>query len=121
MATENRGGRRPNQTGRPPKTLSQKRIDALLKAARKFERRLGKSPEDLLMELAYAVEAGKDATLTQQYRALDCFFRNTMPRQTESNVTVTKHTAPGVLLPAEDRDPAELAPAQDEDSAGAIH
>ena len=101
---KNWGGIRPNQTGRPRKSPSQKRIDELLKVARAYTRKQGKSPEELLMDLVYAVGEGSEATLAQQYKALQTYFHQTMPAQKEIQQTITHNTEPAVALPEEDED-----------------
>ena len=74
-------------------------IDDLLKAARAYKRRYGKSPEELLLDIAYKVEAGAEATLAQQLKAVTTYLRQTMPSSSENTVNVNRPTEPAIYLP----------------------
>ncbi len=106
--SEQRGGARPG-AGRKPKGFSSKRIDAMLKAARRYRRKCGKSPEELLMDIAYKADGAQDATLAQRVRALGIYFQHTMPTTSESEITVNKPRAPYVYRNEDERKAIEAA------------
>ena len=101
------GGARQGAGG-PRKTLSQKRIDDLMRLARKAKRETGKGPEDLLFDVMYARGDFKNVTLIQRNKAIETYLRHTMPTTSEQNVKVTKREAPAVYLPEQKPDPAAI-------------
>jgi len=101
MSSENRGGRRDYQPGRPKKSLAQARIDGFLKESGRYKRKHGKSVEELLLDVIHAVGWAVDATMTSRLNAMRIYFQQTMPSVSESNVTVSRAEGPGVLLPPE--------------------
>ena len=69
--------------GRPRKTVAQQRIDQLLRTAKKYAKKHDKSVDDILLDVIYAVGAGADANLAQQIKAIQTFYAQTMPSQSE--------------------------------------
>lgn len=109
------GGARPG-AGKPRKTLSQQRIDDLLKLGKRYKKEQGKTPEELLMDIMYGLGDFREASIVQRNKAIDTYLRHTMPTQSEQNVNVTKAQAPAIYLPEQKPDPAMVVPtAEDAD------
>ena len=107
---ENRGGKRRNQAGRPPKKLtkplSQDAVERSVEVSERYAERYGKTTDELLHDIAYAVDFAKEATLVTQLKALEKIHERTSPRIAEGGPADMKGSPP-VILPARNPDPAK--------------
>ena len=104
---ENRGGVRPN-AGRKKKTLTESQVDSMVRTARKWERKLGKKIDDVLLELIYGEDQdGKkiDVTGATRVKAIQIYKDHTMAKIKEGGDT-DKNVGPGLFLPEQRPDPA---------------
>lgn len=104
MAQENRGGARPG-AGRKPgpnRTLSAKLVNEMLRKAKKYARKHGKTLDEVLLDLVYA-ETTRDA---DKIACVRLFKEYTTPKIEEGG-EVDRQLGPAVFLP-EHRPPLKV-------------
>ncbi len=102
---ENRGGPRPG-AGRPKRTLSQAAVEWAWKTRDKYEQRYGKSVEELLLDIAYAVDWAKDVSVHVRLKAIQEIHRLTSPPLSEDGEANQRGVI--VRLPVRQDDPGKV-------------
>ena len=90
---ENRGGARPN-SGPKKETLSQRQVQAMLVAAKKYAKKHGKTIDEILLDIIYE-DGGKRDTLA----AIKLWKEYTVAKLQEGGETDKGLSGPAVYLP----------------------
>ena len=100
------GGYRPG-AGSKPKSLTDKQVRAMLKTARKYAKKYGKTVDDILLGLIYAREDDIPMKMTARERigAIKVYKEFAQAKTSEQNITVQHQTEPAISLPAIEDDP----------------
>jgi hypothetical protein len=110
----NWGGKRSNQTGRPPKVaISQYQLDQMLaKAKRWAKKNKGMTVDDFLLMCIYGeVDEGWKLTMRERIACAKIWKEYTMARVQERNININDGViGPEIYLPKEREDPAKIIP-----------
>ena len=79
-------------------------VRQMMRTARRKAKETGKTIDDIILEIAYGEIKG--ITIANQIAAIRLYKENTMARQSEQNITVTKDRGMAVRLPPKQKDPA---------------
>ena len=90
---ENRGGARPGAGRKPIYTISEREIKQLVKAARKKAKETGKTPAEVLMDLAY-----KDGDKRTALGELRVYLEHTTVKNVEKDVGLPGRDITGPLI-----------------------
>lgn len=100
------GGARPG-SGQPRKTLSALAVERALEARERYAKRLGKEIEDIVLDVAYALDWAGEATIKQRLDAAKLVHEWTSPPISEGG-EADKAGAPAVYLPEQRPDPGKV-------------
>ncbi len=99
------GGKRANQTGRPPKyMLTDYQIEQMHKKAKKYAKEQGKTIDEILLDIIYFT--GRTET-REKLAAIKLFKDYTMQKSTEKDVNINVNQGPVIGLPEVRPDPAK--------------
>ena len=103
---ENRGGRRPG-SGRPSDTFSANRINKMLRFEQEYEKKYGKSVQEVLLDIIYGIE--DEVTPRDKLAAAKIWVDKTHVEIKEGGETDKQlSAAPAVYLPQQRPDPVKL-------------
>jgi hypothetical protein len=108
---ENRGGKRSNQSGRPPKvTISRYQLDQMLAKAEKWAKEhKGKTVDDFLLMCIYGEqEPGWKLTMRERIACAKIWKEYTMAKVQEKNINIDRPMGPTIYLPKSRPDPAKI-------------
>lgn len=99
------GGKRPGAGRKPAYMLTENQIAAMLRTARNRAKTLGKTIDEVLLDVIYAAE--DKSTVRDKLAAIRLFKEFTMSKQSEQNINVTQKVGPRIgLPPVKGEDPA---------------